>query len=679
MAYRKEKNANGEYDLVIDGFEEGVAASPFKGIGSIKNLNVRYYDGVAYVNYKRKSCTVSGGTMGKPLWATKSPAGIIYVSDDAQQIFKQDSANGSSFTRLTGNFAQDISGIQFWNNYLLVFGQDGAARLEICGDGTGDAGVTSSNWNTPLSSVTFTVTIASPAVFTSTNHGLSVGQPIRLFTTGALPTGLSANTNYYVSSAGLTADTFQVSTTYANAIAGTSVNTSGSQSGVQTYQAMAGGFPIRSGVTGTFSSVPSKGATSATIGSVPDSNNVGRSVWGMPTGTYSLTIRLVGGRTQVVTANLTYGSPDVSWNAPLNYDGDTVAGSNFTSVWNGRVVSSDVDHMSLVASNDGNAYFCNGPNIGAFTLNLNQTFDKAVPATYTFYANILSLPPTETSVWLTELKNQLVPMTKFRIYNWDFFSPYWTNPIPMDEEITKAINILNKLYIWAGNKGNVYQSDGYSVDRYKKMPDNVAGVIDPAWSVGGLMQHRQRPYFQMLAKDGQTGSVISAGIYSIDLDSKALVMENENSGGPAPSGIVAGGVLIDNPSLSLNYDNYYSAYGATSSSIDYNDTTLYSSGEAAIETDIVPVGTYFQNKTFASAEFKLDQPLRSGDSISLYARESLSASWQLIGTTTTAVLSEGFPKMPFQSWQWLQFKVSMSCNPTATSSSFDRLRELRIR
>jgi len=77
---------------------------------------------------------------------------------------------------------------------------------------------------------TFTVTIASPAVFSLTAHGLATGDAVYFTTTGALPTGLSANTIYYVISAGLTADAFEVSTTRG----GAAVNTSGSQSGTHT-------------------------------------------------------------------------------------------------------------------------------------------------------------------------------------------------------------------------------------------------------------------------------------------------------------------------------------------------------------------------------------------------------------------------------------------------------------
>jgi len=78
----------------------------------------------------------------------------------------------------------------------------------------------------------FTVNLASPAVFSQTAHGLLVGDAVFFTTTGALPTGLGANTLYYVVSVP-TADTFTVSATRG----GSAINTSGSQSGVHTVWA----------------------------------------------------------------------------------------------------------------------------------------------------------------------------------------------------------------------------------------------------------------------------------------------------------------------------------------------------------------------------------------------------------------------------------------------------------
>ena len=85
---------------------------------------------------------------------------------------------------------------------------------------------------------TITVTIASPAVVTSVGHGFAANQPIVFRTTGALPTGITAGTTYYVISAGLAADTFRFSTS----IGGAAVNTSGSQSGTH-YLETVGTLP----------------------------------------------------------------------------------------------------------------------------------------------------------------------------------------------------------------------------------------------------------------------------------------------------------------------------------------------------------------------------------------------------------------------------------------------------
>ena len=87
---------------------------------------------------------------------------------------------------------------------------------------------------------TFTVSIATPAVFTLTDHGLEPGDTIILTTTGALPTGLTATTyksetRYYVVRHGLSTSAFEVSTLNGVNNNGTSVVTSGSQSGVHTF------------------------------------------------------------------------------------------------------------------------------------------------------------------------------------------------------------------------------------------------------------------------------------------------------------------------------------------------------------------------------------------------------------------------------------------------------------
>ena len=97
----------------------------------------------------------------------------------------------------------------------------------------------------PKRPTTFTMTIASPSVFTKAAHGLALDQPVSLETTGALPTGFAADTQYYVKTMP-TADTFTLSAT----VGGAAINGTGSQSGVHTY----GTDTIRGGASLTISS-----------------------------------------------------------------------------------------------------------------------------------------------------------------------------------------------------------------------------------------------------------------------------------------------------------------------------------------------------------------------------------------------------------------------------------------
>lgn len=80
-----------------------------------------------------------------------------------------------------------------------------------------------------FASVTFTVTIASPAVVTAAGHGFTGGERLRFSTTGALPTGLNTSTDYFVQY--IDSSTFNLSLTPNGSL----INTSGTQSGTHSY------------------------------------------------------------------------------------------------------------------------------------------------------------------------------------------------------------------------------------------------------------------------------------------------------------------------------------------------------------------------------------------------------------------------------------------------------------
>jgi hypothetical protein len=123
-----------------------------------------------------------------------------------------------------------IEGIHPDTKYCLAYATQGTTRNSAYGLVPFNV-VAVSNDSFRYSS-TATITIASPGVVSWTAHGLIDGTPVVFTTTGALPTGLTAGTVYYVVSSA--ANSFSVATTYG----GSAINTSGSQSGTHTVTAV---------------------------------------------------------------------------------------------------------------------------------------------------------------------------------------------------------------------------------------------------------------------------------------------------------------------------------------------------------------------------------------------------------------------------------------------------------
>ena len=72
-----------------------------------------------------------------------------------------------------------------------------------------------------------TTAVASPGVVHAVGHGLLVGSIVAFKTSGALPTGITAGTEYFIISAGFGADDFEISAT----VGGAAINFTGSTSG----------------------------------------------------------------------------------------------------------------------------------------------------------------------------------------------------------------------------------------------------------------------------------------------------------------------------------------------------------------------------------------------------------------------------------------------------------------
>lgn len=138
-------------------------------------------------------------------------------------------------------FLQSDSNVTIIGSYLFPNPTNGsnpatkdyADNLAIAGApdaGVSTRGIAMLTASPNLTIGTCTITIASPAVISFTAHGLQIGDSVQFTTSGALPTGIVASSNYYVISAGFGANSFQISGT----LGGAAINTTGGQSGTHT-------------------------------------------------------------------------------------------------------------------------------------------------------------------------------------------------------------------------------------------------------------------------------------------------------------------------------------------------------------------------------------------------------------------------------------------------------------
>lgn len=160
--------------------------------------------------------------------AENPPSGYVWFYLDSGSLKFKDSA-GAVNVILT-----DVSSPPIASGSIMMFGGNTAPTGWLKCDGSAVSRATYASLFAALFPTvgTFTITIASPGVATLTSHGLATGDGVYLTTTGALPTGLTANTRYWVIK--VDANTFRLATSLANALAGTAINTSGSQSGTHT-------------------------------------------------------------------------------------------------------------------------------------------------------------------------------------------------------------------------------------------------------------------------------------------------------------------------------------------------------------------------------------------------------------------------------------------------------------
>lgn len=597
MAYRTEGT-----DIIIDGFEKGIAPSPYLGTADIRNCNIISVPGEASVGFK---------TVASYQTKITNSAYTVTASDDTFAY--------------TGTQPQVGSGVIFTVT-------------------TGSAGITAGNIYWVLSSTASTFTVSA-----SISSAGTIGSVVNVTSdgTGTFSTVNLGQIKYFAQLAPGVATWLIDSNGMVWILGGNSISDH---------------WPI-----------PLGNDTTKT-----GSNGNGLAVWH----NYIFAFR----------------------NSKIDYwqIGTT---SGWTYDWKTLNATTNVSHEALIGQDD-EVYWCDGYAVGSLQqVAAGTPFDPTNGTTYTFAASALLIPQNDTANCLAYLgTNLLIGGTYQFIYSWDRVLVNQYDLILLSENnVHKMLTADTNVYIFCGTRGRIYYTNGSQANLYKKISDYVSGLIEPYFVWGGAMFNRNQLYFGFTAISPQSNSVSNTcgGVWAIDLGTQSTFAY-----GGTPSGALrlvnklsydtyAGylsAIIPFRTSTSISnivtYDtwSYFAGWwdGTSTFGLDVlgalvnNLATAYSNYEPYIDTEMIPVGTFYDKKTFSQIEWKTSIALGTNEAVRISYRTNLSDSFTVVGTSTGTVsgtLSDGLP-VNFEKSQWLQLRVELL---GSTSQSLVRLHELRFR
>lgn len=598
MAFRFD---NFDQSIVIDGFEDGIADSPYAGISDMRNVNIISVPGEADVNFATVSVTPPVVTTGT-ITAVDSGTDIITYS----------------------------GGTNLESHMAIVFA-------------------------------------------------------------GSTPTGITAGTVYWINK--ITSNSFNV---YSDLQRNMLVNITSTTTGA-TFTAYTMAKPMNfayNEISETYFMVDVSGqvwtnAETSTSGYWVFTGNIGGS-------------GLTGGRGLVIYV----GSDNKQWLFNFRYSaidytlcstGD-ITNSSWLYGWKpsdgttgnapGYLKTSTATNNShrAIVGPDNKVYYCDKNWIGRFYQSAPGTpFDPTNTSTYTFDTTSV-LPFNDIAQCLAPLGNTLlIGGKKNVVYPWDTVGQLPSYPIFVAESNVVDLQTVNtNTFIFVGNRGRIYVTNGSQAQLYKKIPDHISGTIEPYYTWGGTMATKNQLYFSVnVTNNSSVANTQYGGVWAIDLETKAIRLTNKLSYGTY-AGYATAMIPITPPLINpipplgtgffIGWDNGLNGYG-----LDTSSRFPYTNSESTVDSDLIPIGTYNKPRDLTQVEYRLSRPLVSGESVTIKTRLIFNTS----DTGYTTTLSDNVAghysysaPINFQQAQWCQFQIVL--NSTNSSPSYVRLREIRI-
>ncbi len=328
-------------------------------------------------------------------------------------------------------------------------------------------------------------------------------------------------------------------------------------------------------------------------------------------------------------------------------------------------------------------------------------FNPSNTSTYTFN-QVQLLPFNDAAQCIAFLgSTMLIGSSSNVIYPWDLtFQVFGTAPnftfvgLPAfwiflpESNCIRLVTVGGNCYIFTGNQGRIYITNGSQAQFYKKVPDHLSGTISPYYTWGGACSSKNQLYFSVsVTNNAGTANNNYGGVWAIDLDSKYGGQYAVTSAGPIrlsnqlSYGTYAGyaTALIPNFTQDPAGTGFFAGWydGVSIYGIDQTVTTPYTSSQAYIDFDMVPIGTIYKPVTPKTIEYKLSVPMVANESVTLYYRTKFSDAYtQIFASSGVGVFSDINP-VNFNNAQWVQLRAVL--NSTATNPSYCRLTEIRLK
>lgn len=617
MAYRIEGK-----DIVISGFEDGIASDPYTGIADMRNANIVSVPGEASVNFKTAAMTIPP-TVSAVAWTAVGATNVFTVASTTGwyngMAITVDSSSGGSVATGRVYWVGDLSGVTFklYKNPSLPVGQ----LLDVTADSNGT--LSSYTLGKPIDK-----TIAWDPSSVTYRYEFILDDNGRVWwiqNTGGTPT----NALVYLGNDTLTGTTGRAICVYLNYL-----------------------IVFRSSTQDALS-----------LGSIEGD----------------------------VDLDAAFGSG--GW----LYGWNSVSGSTLTP-------------RPVLVATDNAMYYANGAaRLGSIIQNAGSTFNPNTAATYTENTTALAIPEDDNVTAISQLGvNLLIGGEQQFVYPWDRISTSFSYPLILPENYTtRIVGTNSNAYIFAGNRGRIYVTNGTNIDLWKKIPDYITGVVEPYIAWGDAQYWRNQIYFSFTASTNAGVALNNmSGLWAVDLVSDAFRLTNQLSYGAytGATTVILPNVLTSTPGGAGLYAGWENSgtYG-----VDYGSTAPYSNLETQIDTDMIPVGTYLNPLSPAQVEWKTSYPIGvngTAETVSLWYRTALNQSFVNIGSTvvtgSSAVHTDGqgtttntvattsgtgesqpavsdFYTVNFQKAQWIQLRVLMSSN--AVTPTYNRLTEIRLR